>query len=169
VVLHPNRRKAYLDRNWRVEWRKPALKSAKKLWETYRKKVSVPTISVKPPRTSAGKEPKDLSVFERIGRKLDNEKAVSKDEFDDYVGGEPAPIDTSPLQWWCQNLQRERWPRLSLMAIDILSIPAMSAEPERIFSGGRRTISWDRAQLGAASVEMLECLKHWERSSILDI
>jgi hAT family protein len=55
------------------------------------------------------------------------------------------------------------------MAIDILSIPAMSAEPERVFSGARRTISWDRAQLGAESVEKLECLKHWERTSILDL
>jgi hypothetical protein len=167
VILHPNRRKAYLDRNWRVEWRKPALKNAKKLWQTYRKNASAPVISVEPPRTSAGKESEDLSVFERIGRKLDNNKAVSTDEFDDYVNREPTPIDGSSLQWWC--LQKKRWPRLSLMAIDILSIPAMSAEPERIFSGGRRTISWDRAQLEAETVEKLECLKHWERSSILDI
>ena len=29
-------------------------------------------------------------------------------------------------------------------AIDILSIPAMSAEPERVFSGCRRTITWQR-------------------------
>jgi hypothetical protein len=168
VILHPNRRKAYLDRNWRVEWRKPALKSARKLWETYRKKVSVP-ISVEPPRTSAGKESEDLSVFERIGRKLESNQGVSKEEFDDYVSREPTPIDASPLQWWCQDIQRKRWPRLSLMAIDILSIPAMSAEPERVFSGARRTISWDRAQLGAESVEKLECLKHWEHTSILDL
>jgi hypothetical protein len=39
------------------------------------------------------------------------------------------------------------------MAIDILSIPAMSAEPERVFSGSRRTVSWDRAQLGAETLE----------------
>jgi len=146
------------------------MKSARKLWETYRKKVSVPISveHVEPLRTSAGKESKDLSVFERIGRKLENNQ-VSKDEFDDYVGKEPTPIDASPLQWWCQDIQRKRWPRLSLMAIDILSIPAMSAEPERVFSGARRTISWDRAQLGAESVEKLECLKHWERTSILDL
>jgi hypothetical protein len=41
------------------------------------------------------------------------------------------------------------------MAIDILSIPAMSDEPERVFSGARRTISWERAQLSA------EKLKEW--------
>jgi len=52
------------------------------------------------------------------------------------------------------------------MAIDILSIPAMSAEPERVFSGARRTISWDRCQLGSQTVERGECLKSWIKSGI---
>jgi hypothetical protein len=46
------------------------------------------------------------------------------------------------------------------MAIDILSIPLMSDEPERVFSGGRRMVSWDRAQLEAETIEMREYLKH---------
>ena len=52
------------------------------------------------------------------------------------------------------------------MAIDILSIPAMSADPERVFSGARRTISWDRMLLGATTIEKGECLKSWIRSGI---
>jgi hAT family C-terminal dimerisation region len=52
------------------------------------------------------------------------------------------------------------------MAIDILSIPAMSDEPERVFSGARRIVSWDRAQMGAETLERVECLKHWKRSGI---
>jgi len=55
------------------------------------------------------------------------------------------------------------------MAIDILSIPAMSDEPERVFSGARRTISWERGQMEPETLEMIECLKHWKRSRILDI
>jgi hypothetical protein len=46
------------------------------------------------------------------------------------------------------------------MAIDILSIPPISDELERVFSGGRRTVSWDRAQMEAETIEMRECLKH---------
>ena len=53
------------------------------------------------------------------------------------------------------------------MAIDILSMPAMSDEPERVFSGARRTISWERAQLNAAQVEKGECLKHGLKGDIL--
>jgi hypothetical protein len=45
------------------------------------------------------------------------------------------------LEWWCQDQQRQRWPRLSYMALDILSIPAMSDEAERVFSGARCTVS----------------------------
>jgi hypothetical protein len=54
------------------------------------------------------------------------------------------------------------------MAIDILLIPPMSDEPERVFSGGRRTVAWDRVQMEAETIEMRECLKHWKRSGILD-
>jgi hypothetical protein len=52
------------------------------------------------------------------------------------------------------------------MAIDILLIPAMSTDLERVFSGVRRTISWDQMQLGASVIEKGECLKSWIRSGI---
>ena len=44
----------------------------------------------------------------------------------------------------------------------------MSAEPERVFSGARRTISWERMQLGEDTIEILECLKHWKRSGLVE-
>ncbi|KJZ68465.1 hypothetical protein HIM_12141 [Hirsutella minnesotensis 3608] len=52
------------------------------------------------------------------------------------------------------------------MAIDILSIPAMSAETERVFSGARRTISWNRCLLGSQTIEKGECMKSWIKSGI---
>jgi hypothetical protein len=54
------------------------------------------------------------------------------------------------------------------MAIDILSIPAMSDEPERVFSAARRTISWERAQLLAENIERIECLKNWQKNGITE-
>ena len=47
------------------------------------------------------------------------------------------------------------------MALDILSIPAMSAEPERLFSGAKITITDHRNQLGIESIQAIECLKSW--------
>jgi hypothetical protein len=54
------------------------------------------------------------------------------------------------------------------MAIDILSIPPISDEPERVFLGARRTVTWDRGQLKPETIEIREYLKHWKRSGILD-
>ena len=47
------------------------------------------------------------------------------------------------------------------MAFDILSIPAMSAEPERLFSGAKITITDRRNRLGIESIQAIECLKSW--------
>jgi hypothetical protein len=47
------------------------------------------------------------------------------------------------------------------MALDILSIPAMSAELERLFSGAKITITDYRNRLGIESIEAIECLKSW--------
>ena len=52
------------------------------------------------------------------------------------------------------------------MAINILSILSILAEAERIFLGGRRTIIWDRMQLGSRNIKRTECLKSWLRSNI---
>jgi hypothetical protein len=114
-------------------------------------------------------EDKDLDAFDRISRKLQNcTRPSSQDEYEDYISCDPYDITpTTALSWWLQEQQRKRWPKLSQMAIDILSMPAMSDEPERVFSGARRTISWERAQLDANQVEKGECLKHWLKSDIL--
>ena len=53
------------------------------------------------------------------------------------------------------------------MAIDLLSVPPMSAKPERIFLGARRTISWQRMSLGHVNIERTECLKSWIRGGIV--
>jgi hypothetical protein len=46
------------------------------------------------------------------------------------------------------------------MVIDILSIPLMSDELERVFLRARYTVSWDRGKLEPEIIEMRECLKH---------
>jgi hypothetical protein len=46
------------------------------------------------------------------------------------------------------------------MAINILSIVLISNEPERVFSGAYYTVSWDRGQLEAETIEMREYLKY---------
>lgn len=54
----------------------------------------------------------------------------------------------SVVQWWAQPTQRQTFPALSQLAIDVLSAFAMSAESERTFSKARRT-----TLVGAITVE----------------
>jgi len=55
----------------------------------------------------------------------------SQDEYRDYTDQLLYNIGKmSALVWWGQEPQRKHWLRLSLMALDILSIPAMSDEAE---------------------------------------
>jgi hAT family C-terminal dimerisation region len=50
------------------------------------------------------------------------------------------------------------------MAYDFLSIPAMSAETERIFSDTKHKVSPSRTCLSADIVEAEECLQAWYKA-----
>lgn len=170
LILNPNRRTKYIQTFWKKDWQKSIFPKVRQLWETYleseRPLACLQEVSY---GTSSLEESKELDEYDRIVNEL-NEKVtrpVSQDEYEDYCSEVPYDIKCSPLQWWSQEQQAKRWPQLSLFARNVLSIPAMSDEPERVFSGGRRTISWERMQLGMSNVERLECMKSWYRSKIL--
>jgi hypothetical protein len=57
--------------------------------------------------------------------------------------------------------QRREFPNLSRMALNVLSIPAMAAEPECLFSSAGLTVTDRRNQLSIESIEALECIKSW--------
>jgi hypothetical protein len=168
LVLHPTHRTEYIKANWPSEWIKPILQNVTKLWELYRDQPSVSIVSMSHDNLETEKE-KELDEFDQIAQDLRKyTRSASQDEFQDYCSREPHDIEKmTALEWWCQDQQRKRWPKLSYMALDILSIPAMSDEPERVFSGARRTVSWERAQMKAETLECIECLKHWKQNGIL--
>ena len=47
------------------------------------------------------------------------------------------------------------------MALNILSIPTMLADPKRLFLGAKITISDRRNHLGIKTIQALKCLKSW--------
>ena len=53
------------------------------------------------------------------------------------------------------------------MAFDYLTVPAMSAEPERVFSAAKLTLSDRRCRMGDDAVEALKCLKSWQRDGLI--
>jgi len=163
MILHPSRRIAHIKKNWPKSWHKPVLDGVKKYWEDHYRGLPIETTT---PDLIDKLHPPD--EYDLLAQELDVVGPAMKDldEYLSFTAKTPIAIDCSPLTWWLREEQQRRYPRLSKMAIDILSIPAMSAEPERVFSGARRTISWDRCQLGSQTVERGECLKSWIKSGI---
>jgi hypothetical protein len=50
---------------------------------------------------------------------------------------------------------------LRQLALDLISIPAMSAEVERVFSQAKRLITTDRNRMNDETIEVLQLLKNW--------
>jgi hAT family C-terminal dimerisation region len=167
LILHPNRRTKYAKIWWKKDYQKAMLPKVKQLWIDYRD--SAPLTNIVSYETPEITSPKELDEFDRIVSEINERttRPASQDEYEDYCTEAPYEVQRSPLHWWYEDPQRKRWPRLSLFAIEILSIPAMSDEPERVFSGGRRTISWERMRIGTSSIEHSECMKSWHRSGVL--
>jgi hypothetical protein len=112
----------------------------------------------------------ELDAFDQIALSLRAvARPASKDEYKDYNLLELYdPGKRGAFAWWYQDTQRQCWPRLLLIAIDILSIPPISNKPERVFSGARCMVTWDRGQIEPETIEQRECLKHWKKSRILN-
>ena len=56
-----------------------------------------------------------------------------REELDEYLHAPLEAEDVSPIDYWKVN--RSKYPTLAMMAWNILSIPAMSSDVERVFSG----------------------------------
>ena len=114
-----------------------------------------------------------MTSFQKEIRELKFKKPrpQSRDEFDAYINGDQTMLDsgTTAIQWWSRPFQREQFPRLSQLAIEVLSIPGMSDKPERVFSGSRRRVPWDRTKTSPQLLEASECAKDWTVHGILSI
>ncbi|PMB71275.1 putative AC transposase [Beauveria bassiana] len=160
LLLHPEKRRRYIDRHWPEEWRAGPVAAARQLWAKYKNR---PLVAASP------KERLDMSPYERLKQSMSVlDEPGDEDEFEKFINAPPRQVmSRTPLEWWCREEQRMEYPRLHQMAIDILSVPAMSDDPERVFSCARRTISWDRARLTPETVERTQCLGSWVKNDLI--
>ena len=76
----------------------------------------------------------------------------------------PKPIDL--CDFWA--LHENEYPSLARMAFDIISIPAMSAECERVFSSTKLLLTDRRARMKEDIIEASECLRAWFKAKRFD-
>lgn len=164
LLLHPEKRRRYIDRHWAEEWREGPVAAARQLWAKYKDRPLTPISATQP-----DDERREISPYERIKQSMSVlDEPGDEDEFEKFIKSPPRHMMAkTPLEWWCREEQRMEYPRLHQMAIDILSVPAMSDDPERVFSCARRTISWDRARLSADTIEKLQCLSSWVKNDLI--
>ncbi|EXM15837.1 hypothetical protein FOTG_15832 [Fusarium oxysporum f. sp. vasinfectum 25433] len=164
LLLDPSKRIMYIQRHWPESWHGNAIAGVHTIWEEeYKTQPETgPAESVDEVSASQKRQPnewdallEELEVTEDLGD--------SMDDLEDFIKATPIKISGSPLQWWCHKDQRKTYPQLSRMAIDILSIAPESADPESAFSGGRRTLSWDRERMTCENLEKVECIGNWLR------
>ncbi len=60
-------------------------------------------------------------------------------------------------------------PRLTQMAYDFLTIPAMSSECQRLFSSAKLTVTPQRQRLKADIIEAIEMMNKWFRRGLVNL
>jgi hypothetical protein len=106
-------------------------------------------------------KPEQLGFLAKYKRKGGKEE-VSTDVFTSYIKGGQSDFagdeDIDLLGWWMKP--KNKWRQLRQIFLDLLSIPAMSVEVERVFSSAKRLVTPDRNRLTDETIEMLELLKY---------
>ncbi|GAA0171204.1 hypothetical protein LIER_25294 [Lithospermum erythrorhizon] len=84
-----------------------------------------------------------------------------KTELDQYLEDSllPRVHEFDVVGWW--RLNKEKFPTLSKMALDILSIPVCTVSPDSVFSTARKEMDSYKSSLRPETVEALICAKDW--------
>jgi hypothetical protein len=160
LVLDPRKKWYYFEDSWAQypDWISEAKKKVQQFWEQQYKSKETATREV----VQESQEPKQrkLNTFQAWEQSKKRPRVLG-DEYTRYINAEIIDDISDPRAWWQEHTQQLNYPNLSVMALDLLSIPAMSAEPERLFSAAKISITDRRNRLGIQSIEALECLKSW--------
>ena len=167
TVLNPSLKWAYMERTWedKTDWIERAKSRVGQLWrDTYKSTTSCPVLRPGSAPESTPRRPNGYKVW------MNEQKAtifnMDDDEYEVYCR-EPVMMISDSLKWWLELAQRRRFPNLSLMAIDILSIAPMSAETERLFSKAKLTVTDQRGSMNCETLNLLECLRSWDSSALV--
>lgn len=97
----------------------------------------------------------------------EEENIEKKSELDRYlVDNVEKPKDFNILAWW--KASSGRYPIVSKIARDVLSIPVSTVASESAFSTGGRILDSYRSSLSPKTVEALICTQQWIRSPSKD-
>ncbi|EJP61996.1 transposase-like protein [Beauveria bassiana ARSEF 2860] len=150
-------------------WLSRGKAAVEELWHEYRNLcVEQDTI---PEQPTVARRSTELDDFMSSVRKLSTQPAPStsarRDEYAEWVATtDPGDcLVDDPIQYWLHRCRQ--YPRLSRMAIDLFSVPAMSSEPERIFDLAGQKVTTQRGRLKADLIGAAQCISSWDKSEVI--
>ena len=159
VALHPYY-KRYYEKNWRdkPEWLVSARQRFLQIWATY-KPQRIANTRVHRHSTTA--------IDDAIAAALDDSSDDDiSDEYELWSRLEPRWTTEQfndpklhPIKYWLGL--RSKYPHLSQLAIDVITIPASSCECERMFSQLADLLAPRRRKIGRQLLAALQCIRAW--------
>lgn len=189
VVFHPCKKWRALEQLWNQlpsrqtsVWKKTYERSITRAWEERYKNVAYDEAC------SDSSATRSNSALDYIERRLAFSRSLASPDSRGRQGKRPKqpaalptqdelalylsepPVDniaykSDPIAWW-RDVGVVRFPRLSYMAVDFLTIPSSSAETERDFSSCGRMVTPLRCRLRRHIVAMAQCLRSWSKVGI---
>jgi hypothetical protein len=180
VVLNPEHKLDYFKSNWEEfpDWVQQTERNVEDLWLTmYKDSANSVEVDTRGEKASGSRllpqKQKDPSDFEQwVSRHKVKPKGPKRDEYEQYLQADhyldcesedsqsKKAVDLCAFWASCET----QYPSLARMAFDMLSIPAMSSECERMFSSTKILLSDRRARMKEDIIEASECLRSWFRS-----
>jgi hypothetical protein len=163
-VLQPHRKWHWLHQRWggsdKIEpWLTTAKKAVQEFWEDgYKGKYGKSQLSTRPGHQAHSRRDfDDISQF----MELEQVETPAGDSYQNYIERDPETrlSNEDVLDYWNSRLLSQ--PDVAHFALDMLALPASSAECERVFSSAKLLITSVRNRLNPDIVDMNECLKSW--------
>ena len=99
LLLHPSRRKRYIDANWKKSWVRAVLPKLQSLWE---EKYATVEEATSPALSQPAYEPDEYDLLERDLNVIQ----TFADDWESFIEADPTEISTkTALEWWCQEQQ----------------------------------------------------------------
>ncbi|RKK10725.1 hypothetical protein BFJ65_g14720 [Fusarium oxysporum f. sp. cepae] len=170
MALHPAYRWDWFDETWahKPSWVEKAKEMVADVWLSDYAHLEVRTSSSRGDDEPPAKRPRFFNPFEKNSRLPNSKPAyaaiIVSDEYQAWqTDREASDGDVrDPIGYWITK--QSRYPRLSRMALDFLTIQPMSAECERLFSAAGKMVSGLRTNLDAEIIAICQVLRSWYRA-----
>ncbi|KAG7423473.1 hypothetical protein Forpi1262_v014466 [Fusarium oxysporum f. sp. raphani] len=173
MALHPAYRWDWFDETWahKPSWVEKAKEMVADVWLSDYAHLEVRTSSSRGDDEPPAKRPRFFNPFEKNSRLPSSippyAAAIVVDEYQAWQTDREASDGNvrDPIGYWITK--QGRYPRLSRMALDFLTIQPMSAECERLFSAAGKMVSGLRTNLDAEIIAICQVLRSWYRAGLI--